>query len=462
MSSRKKAAIILAAGQGTRMESARLKVMHEVAGLPMIGHLTRMLGRLAFDRTVVVTGPGMAELAATVTPAEVAVQDSPRGTGHAVLAARQALAGFAGDVVVLFGDTPLVTGETVERMVAARRDPSDPAVAVLGFRPSDPGPYGRLVTAADGTLERIVEARDANAAERAIGLCNAGIMAFDGAVLFDFVSRIGNDNAKHEYYLTDIVAVARKAGRRCVALEAADANEVMGVNTRAELAVAEAVMQTRLRARAMAGGVTMTDPSTVYLSHDTKFGRDVTVGPNVFFGPGVTVADNVEIRAFCHIEGAAIGDGAIVGPFARLRPGARLGAEVHIGNFVEVKEATIDAGAKANHLTYIGDAHVGAGANIGAGTITCNYDGFFKYRTEIGAGAFIGSNSALVAPVKIGDGAYVGAGSVITGEVAPDALAVERAAQYVSAGWAVRYREKKLAEKDAAGKSGGRSRKKAG
>jgi bifunctional UDP-N-acetylglucosamine pyrophosphorylase/glucosamine-1-phosphate N-acetyltransferase len=302
-----------------------------------------------------------------------------------------------------------------------------------------------------GKLTRIVEAKDASAKEKKIGLCNAGLMAIDGARLFHLLDAIDNKNAKNEYYLTDIVAVARRKRWGAVAVEADDASEVMGVNTRADLAVAEAVMQMRLRAAAMAKGVTMTDPTTVYLSHDTRFGRDVTVGPNVVFGRAVTVGNNVEIRAFCHIDGATIGDGSIVGPFARLRPGAKLGREVHIGNFVEVKEAVLDDGVKANHLTYLGDTHVGAGANIGAGTITCNYDGFFKHRTEIGAGAFIGSNTALVAPVKIGAGAIVGAGSVITSEVAPDSLAVERAQQIEHKGWAVRFRERKSAEKKKAG-----------
>ena len=429
------------------MESARPKVLHEIAGRGMVFHLLATLRELSFDRAVMVIGKGMDELARAVAPVPVAVQDPPLGTGHAVLATRRNLEGFQGDVLVLFGDTPLLTSATVARMIEARRGKGDPAVAVLGFRPDDPGQYGRLVTDKSGALVRIVEARDASAEERKIGLCNAGIMAIDGKRLFELLDAVGNDNAKKEYYLTDIVALARGKGWGCVAVEAADANEVMGVNTRAELAVAEAVMQTRLRAAAMASGVSMADPSTVYLSHDTRFGKDVTVGPNVVFGRGVTVGDNVEIRAFCHIAGAVIGDGAVVGPFARLRPGARLGRDVHVGNFVEVKEAVLDDGVKANHLTYIGDAHVGAGANIGAGTITCNYDGFFKHRTEIGAGAFIGSNTALVAPVKVGAGAVIGAGSVITSEVAADSLAVERAPQTERKGWAVRFREKKSAEK---------------
>ncbi len=454
MSLEGKAAVILAAGQGTRMRSQRPKVLHEVCGRPMIGHILATLDALEFDRKVVVIGQGMEAVAAAVAPVPVAIQDPPRGTGDAVRAARMALAGFAGDVVVLFGDTPLVTAATVERLVAARRGPGDPAVAVLGFRPADPAAYGRLVVGPDGALARIVEAKDATAEERAIGLCNAGIMAIDGKRLFGLLDRIGNENAKSEYYLTDIVGLAHESGWRCVTVEAEDADEVMGVNSRADLADAERVMQGRLRAAALDAGVTMTDPETVYLATDTRFGRDVTIGPHVIFGKGVTVADNVGIRAFCHIEGASIGPGALVGPFARLRPGATLERDVHVGNFVEVKEAVLEAGAKANHLSYIGDARVGAGANIGAGTITCNYDGFFKSKTEIGAGAFIGSNTALVAPVKVGDGAIVGAGSVITADVAPDALAVERAEQVERPGWAVRYRARKKAEKDAkAGKT---------
>ena len=450
LSAREKAAVVLAAGLGTRMESARPKVLHEIAGRGMIFHVLAGLRELAFDRTVVVVGKDMDELARAVAPIPTAIQDPPLGTGHAVMAAKKALAGFSGDVLVLFGDTPLLTRATIERMIEARNGTGNPAVAVLGFRPDDPGAYGRLVVEG-GKLLRIVEAKDASAKEKKIGLCNAGLMAIDGARLFELLDAIDNKNAKSEYYLTDIVALARKKRWGAVAVEADDPSEVMGVNNRADLAVAEAVMQTRLRAAAMAKGVTMTDPTTVYLSHDTRFGRDVTVGPNVVFGRAVTVGNSVEIRAFCHIDGAIIGDGAIVGPFARLRPGARLGREVHVGNFVEVKEAVLDDGAKANHLSYIGDAHVGAGANIGAGTITCNYDGFFKSRTEIGAGAFIGSNTALVAPVKVGAGAITGAGSVITRDVAPDSLAIERSEQMEHKGWAVRFRDKKSADKKKAG-----------
>ncbi len=454
MSTPRTAAVVLAAGRGTRMKSALPKVMHPVANRPMVGHLLDRLAEFGAERGIFVVSPGMGEVAAFVAPAETVIQESPLGTGHAVLAARDALAGFDGDVLVLFGDTPLLTLDTLRAMTAARRAEGDPAVVVLGFRPDDAAEYGRLVTDADGVLQSIVEYKDADEAERSIGLCNAGIMAIDGKRLFALLDMVGNDNAKGEYYLTDIVAIARARGWACAVVEAADPVEVMGVNSRAELARAEAAMQHRLRAMAMDNGATLTDPGTVWFSHDTRLGRDVVVGPDVMFGPGVTIADNVEIRAFSHIEGATIAEGAIIGPFARLRPGADIRRNVHIGNFVEIKEALIEDGAKANHLSYIGDSRVGPAANIGAGTITCNYDGFFKERTDIGAGAFIGSNTALVAPVKIGDGAIVGAGSVITRDVAKDALAMTRAVPAERAGWAIKFRARKQAEKDSAqGKS---------
>ena len=432
------------------MKSDLPKVLHPVANRPMISHLLDALSSISAQKTVVVVAPGMSRLVEAVAPAETAVQTEALGTGHAVLAARDAMGEFDGDVLVLFGDTPLLTAETMQSMVDARRSADNPAVVVLGFRPDDPAEYGRLVQAADGGLESIVEFRDATAEQRGIGLCNAGIMAIDGAHLFPLLDAVGNDNAKGEYYLTDIVELARGQGLRCAVVEAADPVEVMGVNSRAQLAEAEAAMQARLRARAMAGGVTMTEPNTVWLSADTKLGRDVVIGPNVFFGTGVTIADNVEIRAFCHIDQAQVGSGAVIGPFARLRPGAKLENDVHIGNFVEIKAALVEQGAKVNHLTYIGDARIGPRANIGAGTITCNYDGFFKDLTDIGADAFIGSNSALVAPVKIGDGAIVGAGSVITTDVESGALAVGRGRQKSIAGWAAAFRKKRTVQKDAA------------
>jgi bifunctional UDP-N-acetylglucosamine pyrophosphorylase/glucosamine-1-phosphate N-acetyltransferase len=442
------AAIVLAAGKGTRMKSAKPKVLHPLAGRPMIGHVLAAAERLAPTRRVVVVGPEMEEVAAAVAPWPTIIQAQQLGTGHALLAARKRLDGFSGAVLVLYGDTPLVSAGTLGHMLDRLSAPAHPAIVVLGFTPADPTAYGRLVTGEGGALERIVETADATPAERAIRLCNSGVMAIDGSRLFSWLARLGRNNAKGEYYLTDIVAIARNEGAACAYVEA-PAEELIGVNSRADLAIAEAFLQRALRARAMADGATLTAPETVWLSHDTMIGRDVTIGPSVFFGPGVVVEDGVEIRGFCHIEGAHIGPGAVVGPFARLRPGAHIGRAAHIGNFVEVKNATLDEGAKANHLAYLGDAHVGAHANIGAGTITCNYDGFDKHHTEIGAGAFIGSNAALVAPVKVGAGAVVGAGSVITRDVPPDALALERARQGEIPDWAKAFRAQKKAARAA-------------
>jgi bifunctional UDP-N-acetylglucosamine pyrophosphorylase/glucosamine-1-phosphate N-acetyltransferase len=373
------------------------------------------------------------------------VQERRLGTGDAVASARPALAGYldpedSGDVLVVFGDTPLLTAETLQAMAALRRAPGAPALLCVAFRPDDPAHYGRVVCGSDGEVEKIVEYADASTAEREIDLCNGGMLLGDGPVLMSLIAQLGNDNAKGEYYLTDVFALARAAGRR-VGIAEADPDEVMGVNSRAELATAEALMQRRLRARVLAGGATLIDPATVWLSADTVLGRDVTIQPNVYFGPGVVIGDGVEIRAFSHLEGATVEAGAVVGPFARLRPGAVLGPGARVGNFVEVKNATLGAGAKANHLAYLGDAEVGAEANIGAGTITCNYDGLAKHRTEIGAGVFIGSNSALVAPVKVGAGAIVGAGSTITRDVAAGAVSVARGEQKDREGAAVRLRE---------------------
>ena len=427
------------------MKSAHSKVMHPLAGRPMISYVVETVGKLRPQRTVVVVGSAMDDVAAAVSPCTTAIQDPPRGTGDAVLAARRALKGFKGDVLVVFGDTPFVTARTMRRMLAARHKPGrgkSPAVVVLGMRPADPGAYGRLVTASDGSLEAIVEYRDASQAERRIGLVNSGVLAIDGRQLFKLLDRVGTDNAQGECYLTDIVAIARSKGLACAVVEGAD-EELLGINSRAELAAAEAIIQDRLRQRAMAGGVTMLDPASVSLSFDSKFGQDVVIEPNVFFGPRARVGSNVTIKGFSHIEDATIDDGATVGPYARLRPGAAIGAGAHIGNFVEVKKSDIEPGAKVNHLTYIGDARVGRAANVGAGTITCNYDGFTKSLTDIGAGAFIGSNSSLVAPVKIGDGAVVGAGSVITRDVPKDALGLTRAPQQDVEGWAERNRVSK-------------------
>jgi bifunctional UDP-N-acetylglucosamine pyrophosphorylase/glucosamine-1-phosphate N-acetyltransferase len=439
------AVIVLAAGMGTRMKSDQPKVMHPLAGRPMVQHLMDTVSGLSPDKVVVVVGPGMDQVAAAVAPAHTVVQAERLGTGHAVMQARAELADFTGDVLVLYGDTPLITRETLDRMLAERRGPKDPAVVVLGFKPHDPGHYGRLVVGAEG-LKAIVEWKEANDDQREIPLCNSGVLAIDGKRLWSLAERITNDNAKGEYYLTDLVALARADGAAC-SFVLGHEEELLGINSRVELSAAEAIVQRRLRVQAMEGGATLVDAETVWFAWDTKLGRDVMVWPHVVFGPGVSVGDGVQIKGFCHFEQCRIEDGADVGPYARLRPGAEIGAKAHVGNFVEIKKAVVEDGAKVNHLTYIGDARVGAGANVGAGTITCNYDGFSKSFTDIGAGAFIGSNSSLVAPVKIGDGAIVGAGSVVTREVSPGALAVSRASQMELSGWADRFREKKRAEK---------------
>jgi len=446
MTDRQLAVVILAAGKGTRMKSDLPKVLHKIAGRSLLGHVLDRVRALAPARVVVVTGKAMAEVAKAAQPAKIAIQHPPLGTGHAVMAALPALEGFAGDVIVTYADVPLVESETFRKLLERRRAKDKPAAVVLGFRPADTAEYGRLVQDRRGRLLRIVEHKDASAAERKIGLCNAGIMALDGRLLPSLLAKLGNKNAKGEYYLTDLIALAHKAKRGAATIEA-PAEEVMGINSRVQLAEAEAALQRRLRIVAMEAGATLIAPETVFFSHDTRLGRDVFVGPHVYFGPGVTIGDKVEIKGHCHIEGASVEREAIVGPYARLRPGTKIGAGARIGNFVEIKQATIEAGAKVNHLTYVGDARVGSGANVGAGTITCNYDGFDKHFTEIGAGAFIGSNTALVAPVKVGDGAIVGAGSVITRDVPPDALAVERAAQKDIASWAARFRTKKRLEK---------------
>jgi bifunctional UDP-N-acetylglucosamine pyrophosphorylase/glucosamine-1-phosphate N-acetyltransferase len=438
------AALILAAGLGTRMKSARPKVMHPLAGQPMVAHLLDTVGALALEWVTVVVGPGMEEVAAAVAPHSVCVQPERLGTGDAVKAGRGELEGFAGSVLILYGDTPLLRAGTMR--AAADACAGGAAVVVVGFRPTDGQEYGRLVTDATGVLTKIVEAKDATPEQLEIGLCNSGLMAISGEHLFALLDQIGTDNAKGEYYLTDIVALAYGKGLE-TAVIVAEETELMGINSRGELAVAEVVAQTELRARAMASGATLVDPSSVWLAHDTVLGQDVTIHPNVVFGPGVTVGDDAEIKSFSHLEGATVAVGAVIGPFARLRPGADIGAGARVGNFVEVKNAALGEGAKANHLSYIGDATVGAEANIGAGTITCNYDGFDKHRTAIGANAFIGSNTALVAPVSIGDGAIVAAGSTIGRDVEADALAIERASQEEKPGWATSFRQQRRAGK---------------
>ena len=446
MSQSKFAAVVLAAGSGTRMKSAFPKVMHPIAGRPMISYPLEALNPLAPASTIVVVGPHMGDVAQVVAPAETVVQDPPLGTGDAVRAAMRALDGRLApqgaieDVLVLYGDTPFLATETLSGLLTERRRTAA-AVLVAGMRPVDPSPYGRFVLAADGALERIVEAADASPEEQAIGLVNGGIMVIEARRLDDFLDGLRSDNAKGEFYLTDIVAIARRKGLSCRAVEL-PAEELLGINTRAELAEAEAAMQRRLRRAAMEAGVTLVAPETVFLSADTQLACDVVIEPNVTFGPGVTVGEGARIHSFSHLQGATVGAGAIVGPFARLRPGAILEEEVHVGNFVEVKAARLGAGAKANHLSYIGDSEVGARTNIGAGAITCNYDGFNKFRTIIGEGAFIGSNTALVAPVKIGDGAIIAAGSVITRDVPPDALSIGRGQQVDKPGRAAAVRER--------------------
>lgn len=436
------AVIILAAGHGTRMNSELPKVLHPLASAPLVAHALAAARGLEPERTILVVGHGGDEVAAVARELEPEVrvvrQAEQLGTAHAVLQAVPELAEFSGDVVVLYADTPLVRPETLAAMMDARA--AGAAIVVLGFEASEPGGYGRLVVR-DGALEAIVEAKDATPEQLAIHLCNSGLMAADAGTLVSLLDQVGNANAKGEYYLTDVVALARGRGLLVAAISCDEA-ETLGVNSRADLATAEAAFQARARAEALANGTTLTDPGTVWFALDTVVGRDVTIGPNVVFGPEVTVESGATILAFSVLEGCHVSRGARIGPFARLRPGAEIAEDAHIGNFVEVKNSIVEEGAKANHLAYIGDARIGAGANIGAGTITCNYDGVFKHRTEVGKGAFIGSNAALVAPVRIGDRALVGAGSVITMDVPDDALAVARGKQEVKAGLGRRLMER--------------------
>ena len=448
-SARPAAAVILAAGVGSRMKSDLPKALHPIGGAPMLAHVMAAAETLSPDRLCVVVGHEGAQVAAAARALRedvaVAEQTERLGTAHAVAAARDALAGAEGDAVILYADTPLIRPETLAAMRAAR-DAGAAAVA-LGFEAADPGGYGRLILGADGALDRIVEAKDADAAERAVTLCNSGVMMVDAALLMPLIDRVGNDNAKGEYYLTDIVALARADGHACAVVACPEA-ETLGVNSRADLAAAEAAFQAAKRAEALENGVTLLAPGTVFFAHDTWLGRDCVVEQNVVFGPGATVETGARIRAFSHLEGCHVSAGAIIGPYARLRPGAEIGNDAHVGNFVEVKNAVLGEGAKANHLTYLGDADIGAKTNIGAGTITCNYDGYLKHRTEIGRDVFVGSNSALVAPVRIGDGATVGAGSTITRDVEPEALAVARGKQSDLSGRATALRKLLAARKD--------------
>lgn len=443
MNSANIAGVILAAGLGTRMRSARPKVLHPVAGRPMLQHAVAALEAVGASKIVAIIGPDHAESARLVAPHATAVQAERRGTGHAAAQAAALLRAWPGKVLIVNGDTPLLTPDALRRLAA-----SDAPLTVLSFRAADPTGYGRMILGLDGKLDRIVEQKDGRPGELAVDLCNAGAYAVDAALLFSWLDRLTPNNAQGEYYLTDIVSLARAEGVPVAVVECAE-EEALGVNSRADLAAVEALYQRRLRAAAMAAGVTLTDPGSVQLSWDTRFEQDVTVGPNVVFGPGVSVAEGAEIRAFCHLEGASVGPGAVVGPFARLRPGAKLEADAHVGNFVEIKNAVLETGAKANHLSYIGDARVGAKANVGAGTITCNYDGFNKSLTVIGAGAFIGSNTALVAPVTVGDGAIVAAGSTVTKDVPADALAAARGRQVDKPGWAAAFRARQRAAKAA-------------
>ena len=444
--------ICLAAGAGTRMKSDIPKVLHEIGGLPIFAHALASGATLEPERTVLVVGHGGAAVAAAargIDP-EIAVveQKEQLGTAHAVAQAAPALAGAGGDSVVLYGDTPFIRAETLEAMAAARAAGHD--IVVLGFEAANPGRYGRLVMEGD-RLTRIVEAKDATESELAIGLCNSGVVMAATEVLMDLVANVGNDNAAGEYYLTDIVALGGARGLSATVVVCEEA-ETLGIDSRAGLAAAEALFQTSARAEAMAEGVTLVAPETVFFSHDTVLGRDAHVDPNVVFGPGVTVETGARIRAFSHLEGCHVGSGAIVGPYARLRPGAELSNGVRIGNFVEVKAATLGEGAKVNHLSYIGDANVGARSNVGAGSITCNYDGVFKHHTEIGSDAFIGSDTMLVAPVSVGDGAMTASGSVITTDVPDGALAVGRARQEVKPGFATKFFDRLRQAKAAKGK----------
>jgi len=437
------AVVILAAGQGTRMRSDTHKVLHPIASRPLLLHLLDRVDGIGAKRRVVVVGKGRDQVEVALNGREVTVahQAEQKGTGHAVLQAGPALEGYDGAVLVLYGDTPFVQEATLERMLERLDGKDGPGVVVLASCPEDPAAYGRIILGEGDRIAKMVEYRDATEEERAVRLCNSGMMAIRSRDLFRWLGQVTNDNAAGEYYLPDIVNIAAAEGREAVVIEG-DAYETAGVNSRAELAHLELEWQRRRREQALQDGATLIDPESVWFAYDTKLGRDVTVEPHVVFGPGVEIADGATIKAFSHIEGAIIGARSAIGPFARIRPGTSLADHTKVGNFVELKKAKVGRGAKVNHLSYVGDTEIGADANIGAGTITCNYDGFGKYRTVIGAGAFIGSNASLVAPVTIGDGAVVGAGSVITNDVAADSLAIERNEQKGIAGWARRFRER--------------------
>ncbi|ACT59538.1 bifunctional UDP-N-acetylglucosamine diphosphorylase/glucosamine-1-phosphate N-acetyltransferase GlmU [Hirschia baltica] len=443
-----RAAIILAAGKGTRMKSATPKVLHKVGGRAMMAWTADLATKLGCEKTIIVVGPQFEDVhqaAVTLVGAEnVCVQETQSGTATAVQAASSALKGFEGEAIVLYADTPLIPEEVVLGAFTSIEEGA--SISVLGFEADDPGGYGRLILGEDGGLDRIVEAKDASPEEYAVRLCNSGVMAAPWPLMEELLGEVKNDNAKGEYYLTDLVGLARKRSLKAAAVSCRE-DDVLGVNSRVQLAEAEAVFQQRARIRFMEEGVGMIDPNTVYFSWDTQIGNDVFVEPNVVFGPGVSIASNVTIKAFCHFEGASVSEGAVLGPYARLRPGASIGEDVRVGNFVEVKNTTMEKGSKANHLAYLGDGVVGENANIGAGTIFCNYDGYFKHRTEVGKDAFVGSNSSLVAPVKIGDGAMVGSGSVVTKNVNAGDLALARGQQITKTGWSAKFREVMSARK---------------
>jgi len=451
----RRAAVILAAGKGTRMKSALPKVMHAVGGRPMIDWSIALARETGCGRIVAVVHPSqdvlMAHLKTAHPDVAIAFQDPPQGTGHAVRCAEDALKEFDGELAVLYGDSPLVPAAVIEALFGGVAGGA--VLGVLGFEAADPGLYGRLITNPAGDLEAIVEAREATPDQLRVRICNSGVMAGRAKDMFRLLQRITNSNAKGEFYLTDLVGLARAEGGRCALITASE-DDLIGCDSKADLAEAEGIFQARRRKSLMEAGVTLVAPETVFVAFDTEIAADVVVEPNVVFGPGVSVAAGVRIKAFCHLEGAVIGEGCEIGPFARLRAGTVLGSDVRIGNFVETKNTAMGEGAKANHLAYLGDGQIGSGANIGAGTIFCNYDGYLKHQTTIGEGAFVGSNSALVAPVSIGDGAYVGSGSIITKDVPADALAVARAHQMTREGWAKAFRTKKAAEKAAKGKKG--------
>lgn len=452
---KQRAAVILAAGKGTRMKSVLPKVMHEVGGRPMMDWSIAVAREVGCARIVAVVHPSqdglIAHLKAHHPDVGIAFQDPPQGTGHAVRCAEETLAGFEGELAVLYGDSPLVPAPVIEELFG--KVAGGAGLGVLGFEAADPGLYGRLITSAAGDLDAIVEAREATPEQLRVRICNSGVMAGRARDMFRLLQKITNANAKGEFYLTDLVGLARAEGSRC-ALVTASEDDLIGCDSKADLAEAEGIFQSRRRIALMEAGVTLVAPETVFFAHDTALAADVVVEPHVVFAPGVTVAAGARIRAFSHLEGAVVGEDCEIGPYARLRPGTVLGRGVRVGNFVETKNTAMGDGAKANHLAYLGDGSIGAGANIGAGTIFCNYDGFLKHQTNIGARAFVGSNSALVAPVSIGDGAYVGSGSVVTKDVPGDALAVARAPQMTREGWAKTFRTKKAAEKAAKDKKG--------